>query len=251
MARRPKRPEHENHERWLISYADFITLLFAFFVVMYAISAVNIEKYKVFSEALTTAFGKQGTTRQEASESGGEQDTLLKSLVDRRNARLLERMRKQQEYMQGVASDFGQAMAAQIASGLVSITRTSRGVVLEINASALFNQGEAELQSGSIKTMARVAQILGQGDQSIEVEGYTDDTPIRNARFPSNWELSSARASSVVRLFIEHGVAASRLTAVGSAANRPIVSNDTAEGRARNRRVTVTVLSPAVEPPAQ
>lgn len=251
MARRPKRPEHENHERWLISYADFITLLFAFFVVMYAISAVNIEKYKIFSEALTTAFGKQGTTRTETSEPGGEQETLLKSLVDRRNARLLERMRKQQEYMQGVASGFGQAMAAQIASGLVSITSTSRGVVLEINASALFNQGEAELQSGSIKTMARVAQILGQGDQNIEVEGYTDDTPIRNARFPSNWELSSARASSVVRLFIEHGVAASRLTAVGSAANHPISSNETAEGRARNRRVTVTVLSPAVEAPAQ
>jgi chemotaxis protein MotB len=160
-------------------------------------------------------------------------------------------MRKQQEAMQGVAGGLSQAMAAQIASGLVSITNTSRGVVLEINASALFNQGEAELQGSAVKTMARVAQILGQGDQNIEVEGFTDDTPIRNARFPSNWELSSARASSVVRLFIEHGVAASRLTAVGSAANRPVAPNETAEGRARNRRVTVTVLSPASVLPEQ
>jgi chemotaxis protein MotB len=254
MARRRKREEHANHERWLVSYADFITLLFAFFVVMYAISAVNVEKYKIFSAALTSVFGKPEATRPETAEPGGEQEALLKSLVDRRNARLGERLRKQQEYMQEVASGLGQAMAAQIASGQVSVTHTSRGVVLEINASALFNQGEAELQSGATKTMSRVAEILGKGDQNIEVEGYTDDTPIRNARFPSNWELSSARASSVVRLFIEHGVAASRLTAVGSAANRPVASNDTAEGRARNRRVTVTVLSPATLPeqaPAQ
>lgn len=248
MARRPKRVERDNHERWLISYADFITLLFAFFVVMYAISAVNVEKYKIFSAALTSAFGKQAAVKPEMAEPGGEQEALLKSLVDRRNARLGERLRKQQEYMQGVASGLNQAMAAQIASGQVSVTSTSRGVVLEINASALFNQGEAELQSSSIKTMSRVAQILEQGDQSIEVEGYTDDTPIKNARFPSNWELSSARASSVVRLFIEHGVAATRLTAAGSAANRPVASNDTAEGRARNRRVTVTILSPAAAP---
>jgi chemotaxis protein MotB len=248
MARRPKRVERDNHERWLISYADFITLLFAFFVVMYAISAVNVEKYKIFSAALTSVFGKQTGARSEISETGGEQEALLKSLVDRRNARLGERLRKQQEYMQGVASGLNQAMAAQIASGQVSVTSTSRGVVLEINASALFNQGEAELQSSSIKTMSRVAQILGQGDQNIEVEGYTDDTPIKNARFPSNWELSSARASSVVRLFIEHGVAAARLTAVGSAANRPVAPNNTAEGRARNRRVTVTILSPAAAP---
>jgi chemotaxis protein MotB len=251
MARRQKRVERDNHERWLISYADFITLLFAFFVVMYAISAVNAEKYKIFSASLTSAFGERRVPQPEAAGTDGGQEALLKSLVDRRNARLGERLRKQQEYMQGVASGLSEAMAAQMASGLVSVTRTSRGVVLEINASALFRQGEAELHSSSIQTMSRVAGILAQGDQNIEVEGYTDDTPIRNARFPSNWELSSARASSVVRLFIEHGVAASRLTAVGSAANRPVAPNDTAEGRARNRRVTVTILSPATAAPEQ
>lgn len=246
MARRAKRRDRENHERWLISYADFITLLFAFFVVMYAISAVNFEKYKVFSASLTTAFGKQAAANQETIKQGAGQESLLSSLVDRRNARLGERVRKQQEYMQEVASGLEQAMATQITSGLVSISTTARGVVLEINASALFNQGEAELQDSSVRTMARVAEILAPGDQNIEIEGYTDDTPIHNAQYPSNWELSSARASSVVRLFIDHGIAASRLTAVGSAANRPIASNDTPEGRARNRRVTVTLLSPPI-----
>lgn len=246
MARRIRRLDAENHERWLISYADFITLLFAFFVVMYAISAVNVEKYKIFSVSLTSAFGKQNVPKPEVVEPANEQELLLKSLVDRRNARLGERLRKQQEYMQGVAKSLSQTMLSEITNGQVSVTKTDRGVVLEINASALFNQGEAELQGGAVKTLTRVAQILGQGDHAIEVEGYTDDVPISTKRFPSNWELSSARASSVVRMFIEQGIAAERLTAVGSAANHPVASNDTAEGRARNRRVTVTILSHVV-----
>ena len=127
--------------------------------------------------------------------------------------------------------------------------------MLEINASALFNQGDAEVQSASVKTLSEVANILGAGEQAIEIEGNTDDVPIKTARFPSNWELSSARASSVARLFIEHGVAEGRLTVVGSAANHPVASNDTPEGRARNRRMTVTLMAPAMErsaqPPAQ
>lgn len=250
MARREKRVDRENHERWLISYADFITLLFAFFVVMYAISAVNVDKYKIFSVSLTNALGRQ-TAKEDTAGPGSVEETMLKSLVDRRNARLGERLRKQQEYMQGVASKLSQTMAAQIASGLVDVTQTRRGIVLEINASALFNQGEADLQSSSVKTMIRVAEILAQGEQNIEVEGHTDNVPISTARFPSNWELSSARASSVVRLFIEHGVAAPRLTAVGLAANRPVAPNDTPEGRARNRRVTITILSPAANPVEQ
>ncbi|MBI3903651.1 MAG: flagellar motor protein MotD [Nitrosomonadales bacterium] len=251
MARRSKRPEHDNHERWLISYADFITLLFSFFVVMYAISSLNEGKYKVLSASLASVFGETATPQSNSPVSLSEQDRLMKSLVDRRNAKQGERARKQQEYMRSVANNLNQVLASQVSSGQVSVTQSNRGVVLDINASALFNQGEAELQSESVKTMSEVARILGQGDQAIEVEGHTDDVPIKNPRFPSNWELSSARASSVVRLFIEHGVAADRLTAVGSAANRPIASNDTLVGRARNRRVTVTILSPALERAAQ
>ena len=136
-------------------------------------------------------------------------------------------------------------------SGQVSVTQTDRGLVLEINASVLFNSGEAVLQGDSVKTLTKVAEVLGQGDHAIEVQGHTDDVAINTLQFPSNWELSSARASSVVRLFIEHGVAAQRLTAVGSASNRPVASNDTPEGRARNRRVAVTILAPAAERPVQ
>ena len=250
MARKLRHQIPDNLDRWLVSYADFITLLFAFFVVMYAISSVNEGKYKIFSTSLITAFGSRGVAKTEVVPPS-QQDMLLKSLVDRRNARLAEQQRKQQGYMQSVAKNLNQVMQPLVTSGQVSVNQTSRGVVLEINASALFNQGDAELQGNSPKILAEVARVLGQGDQAIEVEGYTDDIPIKTPRFPSNWELSSARASSVVRLFIEHGVAATRLTAVGSAANHPVAPNDTPEGRARNRRVTVTVLTPAVEHLAQ
>lgn len=248
MARRPKRAEHENLDRWMVSYADFITLLFAFFVVMYAISSVNEGKYKVFSAALVSVFGSQAA-KPEAATPLSEQEMLLKSLVDRRNARLAEQLRMQQERMRAMVNNLNQALAPLVKSGQVSITQTERGVVLEINASVLFDSGEAALQGESEKNLARVAEVLVQGDHAIEVEGHTDDVAIGNPRFPSNWELSSARASSVVRMFIQHGVAPARLTAVGSADNHPVASNDTPEGRARNRRVTITIHTPEAGQP--
>ncbi len=251
MARplRQRNPPHslDNLDRWLVSYADFITLLFAFFVVMYAISSVNEGKYRVFGSSLMEAFGGHGQAKSEAAVPLSENDMLLKSLVERRNAKLAERLRKQQENMQHIAKNLNQVMAPLVTSGQVSVSETNRGVVLEINASALFNQGEAELQSASINTLSEVANILGPGDQAIEIEGHTDNVPIKTPRFPSNWELSSARASSVARLFIEHGVAEGRLTVMGSAANHPVAPNDTPEGRARNRRMTVTLMAPVME----
>jgi len=253
---RPIRQHYQHHhpenlERWMVSYADFITLLFAFFVVMYAISSVNEGKYRVFGASLSEAFGTQGQSRLASLVPLSENDKLLKSLVERRSAKLADKLHKQQEYMQNIAVNLNQVMAPLVSSGQVSISHTTRGVVLEINASALFNQGDAELQSGAVKTLSEVSSVLGSGDQAIEVEGHTDDVPIKNSRFPSNWELSSARASSVARLFIDHGVASGRLTVVGAAANQPIAPNDTPEGRARNRRITVTLMAPAIERPAQ
>jgi len=251
--RDPQSPD--NLDRWLVSYADFITLLFAFFVVMYAISSVNEGKYKMFGSSLTAAFSGFTQINSDTATISPQNDTLLKSLVERRNAKLAEKLKKQQEYMQRVAKNLNQVLAPLVTSGQVNVSQTSRGVVLQINASALFKQGDAELQNASLKTLAEVANILGTADQAIEIEGYTDDVPIKTPRFPSNWELSSARASSVARLFIEHGIVAARLSVVGSASNNPVAKNDTAEGRARNRRMTVTLLSSALErqpqPPIQ
>jgi chemotaxis protein MotB len=247
MARRPKRAEHDNLDRWMVSYADFVTLLFAFFVVMYGISTVNEGKYKVFGAAINKAFG----TKSSATESGAirltEEEIYFKSLVDRRNARLAEKQRKQNERMQNLAKTLNEAMAKFVKNGQMNVSQTGRGVELEINASALFNQGEADIQPEAKKTLADAARVLVDNEYAIEVEGHTDNMPISTAKFPSNWELSSARASSVVRLFIDQGVVAQRLKAVGSADNHPVLPNDTAEGRTRNRRVTITVLTPEPE----
>ncbi len=248
MAFRRKRADHDNHERWLISYADFITLLFAFFVVMYSISSVNENKYQTFGLSIINAFGTNAPKPTESTPIHlNEQELYFKSIIDRRNARLAEQQRKQNERMQNLANKLNQVMDTFVKNGQVTVSQTGRGVMLDINASALFAQGEAALSAAAQNTMADVAKVLAEGEQAIEVEGYTDNVPISTPIYPSNWELSSARASSVVRLFINQGIDAKRLTAVGAADNNPVLSNDTPEGRARNRRVTITVLAPELE----
>lgn len=230
----------------MVSYADFITLLFAFFVVMYGISSVNENKYKVFSVAVNKAFGTEGANTEGGAIHLTEDEMYFKSLVDRRNARLAEKQRKQNERMQNLVDSLNGKMSGFVRKGLMTVSKSNRGVTLDINASMLFKPGEAEVQDEAVSTLADVARILAGEEMPIEVEGHTDNLPISTAQFPSNWELSSARASSVVRLFIEQGIAANLLKATGLADNFPVLPNDTLEGRARNRRVAVTVL--AAEP---
>jgi len=256
MERRGKRTEHSNNDRWLVSYADFITLLFAFFVVMYSISSVNEAKYKIFSDSLSIAFTQRLAStspivppNQPLVAPTQQKPTVTtlanrnKVLVDKRTAQLGEQQRKIEERMKKLANGLNQVMAPLINQRLVSINQSRRGVVMDISASTLFGTGEAVLQASSLDVLRQVAVVLGKEDMSIEVEGHTDDTPIATAQFPSNWELSSARASSVVRMLIDNGVPAKRLAVVGLASNQPLAANDTAENRARNRRVTITIAS--------
>lgn len=241
MARRIKRYEHDNNDRWLISYADFVTLLFAFFVVMYSISSVNEEKYKSFGEALNTAFNKEGEPQAGSGESGA----LF--MADRQTLRLAEQQQKRQEQLKNLGIGLSRVMSDLIEQNQVSVRQTKRGVEIDISASTLFGTGEASLQPGALAVLRQVAGVLGMEELSIEVEGHTDDVPIATAQFPSNWELSSARASSVARLLGEGGIPARRLAVVGRASNQPMATNDTVEGRAKNRRVTIIVVSPGVE----
>jgi chemotaxis protein MotB len=242
MTHRKKRIEHDNHERWMVSYADFITLLFAFFVVMYGISSVSESKYKVFSVAVNKAFGTEGANTEGGVVRLTEDEMYFKSLVDRRNARLAEKQRKQNERMQNLIDSLNGKMSGFVNKGLMTVSQSNRGVTLDINASMLFKPGDAVVQDEAVNTLAEVAKILVVEERPIEVDGHTDNLPISTAQFPSNWELSSARASSVVRLFIEQGIAANLLKATGFADNFPLQPNDTLEGRARNRRVAITVL---------
>jgi chemotaxis protein MotB len=238
MARKKYDEHTENHERWLISYADLITLLFAFFVVMYAISVVNEGKYRLFSDAIGDAFG--GRAAAASTHAEAQPAFALPNIAARRRA---EAMRREKERLTTLARALSSTLAPLVKEGKVRVTQNSRGVSVEINASVLFAPGDAALTAESQEVLRAVAVLLRDDPHVVQVEGHTDTTPIRNALFASNWELSAVRASSVVRLFIENGVAAARLTAVGHGANLAVAPNDEPEGRARNRRVAVTILS--------
>uniref|UniRef100_UPI0025D75827 OmpA family protein n=1 Tax=Nitrosomonas sp. TaxID=42353 RepID=UPI0025D75827 len=148
-----------------------------------------------------------------------------------------------QEKMKGMAKNILHALEPLVKDGQVRVTQNSLGITVEINASVLFAPGQAKLAESSILSLQAVANVIKGHEHEINVEGHTDNLPINTENFPSNWELSSARASSVIRLFIDKGVESYRLTAIGYGENRPIESNETFEGRKRNRRVTVMILS--------
>ncbi|HYD79780.1 MAG TPA: flagellar motor protein MotD [Paucimonas sp.] len=244
MARRRFEEEPDNHDRWLVSYADLLTLLFAFFVVMYAISSVNEGKYRVLSNALGTAFGRTDTSiGPPAIVIDPKAAPVLPRPLPRSRGANEAALKREKEHMTGMARDILKALAPLISQGKVRVTQNNHGVNVEINASVLFAQGEAGLTDESSQALRAVAQVLKNDTHAVQVEGHTDNVPIRNAAFPSNWELSAVRAGSVVRLFVDNGIAEGRLTAVGHGANRPVAPNDTAEGRQRNRRVQIMILS--------
>lgn len=248
MRRRTPPEEHENLERWLVSYADFITLLFAFFVVMYAISSVNEGKYRVLSDALLNAFRNSPSSLApvefEARIAAGVGTKPIKAAPARHpEAEPDARVKKQTESMKKVAQDLLKVMAPLVKEGQVRVTQGLRGVTIEINAAVLFGPGEATLSGEPVKVLSAVAHVLAQVPNKIQVEGHTDDTPISTLQFPSNWELSAARASSVVRILVANGVPAERLVAVGYADTRPLAPNTDDANRARNRRVTLLVIA--------
>jgi len=239
MARKKFDETSDNHERWLISYADFITLLFAFFVVMYAVSVVNEGKYRVFSDALGSAFGGRASLPRPAIETAAAVISLPNLAAKKR----AEALRRERERLTTLARELTSTLAPLVKEGKVRVTQNSRGVSVEINASVLFSSGDAALNADSREALRALAVLLRDDPHALQVEGHTDPAPIRSSTFPSNWELSAARASAVVRLFIDSGVPAARMTVVGHGSNIPVAANDDPAGRARNRRVAVTILS--------
>jgi chemotaxis protein MotB len=250
MRRRHIQENNENHDRWLVSYSDFITLLLALFVVMYAISQVNEVKHRDLAGSLVDAFGNQPNRALVASAIPGS-GPVLKQGVDpapdylaaKKARRLAEAQRRRHEKMENIANQIMAAFDPFLDNGKVRVSRSSMGIRVEIDASVLFAPGRAELQRDSGEVLEAVAHVLKNIDDAIQVEGHTDNVPIETERFPSNWELSAVRASSVVRLLIAKGVSPARLTAAGYGETRPLEPNDSEEGRRHNRRVTVMVLS--------
>ncbi len=235
MARKKHDDTHDNHDRWLVSYADFITLLFAFFVVMYAISQVNEGKYRVLSDALLQAFKPAAAPPKDPSaapQGSAPGDAGGRGPDGQADAG-----------MEAIARDLINALDPLVKGGQVRVTESGLGVAVEINSSALFASARGRARAGGAAgAREHRARCWRRLPNDIQVEGHTDNTPISTARFPSNWELSAARASRVVRLFNDHAVASVRLVAAGYGDTRNISPNTTPEGRAQNRRITVMIL---------
>lgn len=257
MARKRREEEHENHERWLVSYADFITLLFAFFVVMYAVSSVNEGKYKVLSNSLVNAFsnttGNTGGKPIAVIQGSPPIPTMPIGKPDKlpEKNKVEEKKIEQRQKMKKVADSIMDALQPLVAQGKVRLLETSRGVTIEINDSILFSPGQARLQVASESALLAIADVLSASDFPITIEGHTDNIPIATPLFPSNWELSAVRATTVLRLFVEGGVGAERLTAIGYGETRPVETNTSTEGRARNRRVSILIDSNRPEEPTE
>ena len=244
MSRRRRQPEeHVNHERWLVSYADFITLLFAFFVVMYSISSINEGKYKIISQALVGVFNDAERTLKPIP-IGEERPLTIqpaKPLVkdsDQTDAGLGQINR---DPLKTIADDITQAFGDLIASNQLTVRGNELWVEIELNSSLLFGSGDAMPSDVAFSIIDKVAAILKPFENPIHVEGFTDNFPISTAQYPTNWELSSARASSIVRMLAMQGVNPQRLASVGYGEFQPVANNATVEGRARNRRVVLVV----------
>ncbi len=251
--RRQSPPEQENHERWLVSYADFITLLFAFFVVMYAISSVNEGKYRVLSDALNAVFADPSHIDRRlpalASRPISEsvEPAVIPSPIPVQPPRAVGEAERRHD-IDALEKRLGITLEDYVADGLVEIARVGDGLQVQIKSKLLFDSGSSQLARTALNALRDLARVLEPLPNPIQVEGHTDDVPISTVQFPSNWELSAARAASVVHFFSRLGIHPDRLSAIGYGEFRPIASNATVEGRARNRRVTVMV-QPVAEVP--
>lgn len=253
--RRKRQEEPENHERWLVSYADFITLLFAFFVVMYALSSVNEGKYRVLSDSLDAAF--RGPTRSvEPIQVGEIYRSSVDSTTDPNSVQrvidvdfITESLKRQQHYEKVmkqtrlIANEMQDALQSLIDQELVSVQNHGLWIAVEMKTSILFASGSVILAKAASTVLQKIAQVIKRHPNQIQVEGFTDNVPIHTLSFPSNWELSSNRAATVVRLLSQFGVQPSRMVAMGYSEYRPKVKNTTVQGRRTNRRVVVTILA--------
>jgi len=249
MARRKRQEEQENNERWLVSYADFITLLFAFFVVMYSISSINEGKYRVLSDTLTNAFvtpaqslnpvqiGEQvrSPIPQPGEFAAPEPVAVqpVEGVTDESDDSALAR----------IQANLNLALEPFIDQELVKVTRTDRGIEVEMKNDMLFKSGSASLSQIAFKALRDIAALIKSVPNKINVEGHTDNVPIKTITFPSNWELSAARAASVVHVLAKLGIEPPRMAATGYGEYQPIEENDSEEGRQSNRRVALVIMA--------
>src|SRR4051794_6690292 len=255
MAKRKKHEEHEeheNHERWLVSYADMMTLLMAFFVMLFAMSQIDLEKFRKFQGSVAAALNKpapatpagQGILSGGAGKSG--ESAAAKDTVELADAKLKhdQAAKRERKDLLEAKKKIESELQAKGLKQAVRFTLDARGLhVAIVSDKVLFDLGSADLRPDGRKVLDIVARSIAGMPNMISVEGHTDNRPI-SGRYPSNWELSTGRASTVVRTISgKYGIKANRISASGYADQRPIKSNSTEAGRARNRRVEIVLIS--------
>jgi chemotaxis protein MotB len=245
MARKKSHEPHQNHERWLVSYADFITLLFAFFVVMYSISQVDAKKLGRLVHSMVSAFssgvfdaGNPVATISPGSAAGIDHKVPLESIRPVLTPEVTEFAKIEENLSEGLNNE--QALDR------VSVFRDHRGLVISLAETGFFDSGSAEIKPNSLRLLDIIIDSLKNSSGHIRVEGHTDNIPIHNIRFNSNWELSTARATFVIYYMIgKHALPPEKLSASGYSEYHPVAGNDSAQGRAKNRRVDIVVLNSA------
>ena len=264
MSRRRPRPSHSNHERWLVSYADFITLLFAFFVVLYASSQVDKRKVGRLAVAIQVAFQEMGVFQgapAQAPLAPADPERIRETLSpeEMRQAAALARTvaplpsqgaaAAKDDDLAALQTELEKSLAAEIGRREIAMRREPDGLVISLREIGFFESGSAQMKSASQPAFDRIAELLRERQCRVRIEGHTYNVPIHTSQFCSNWELSTARAIEVVRLLIvRDGYNPTRLSAAGYAEFHPIASNATEEGRTTNRRVDIVILGREASP---
>jgi chemotaxis protein MotB len=232
---------HENHDRWLVSYADFVTLLFAFFVVMFATSHVDAGRMQQISEFYSAFLAKDGELVQQLLAKMAEKNKPEKPEADSRDARRVLTMAE----LIPIKDQVQQRLAPLLEADKIALSLTPRGLIISLRESGFFPPGQATFLPGTADLLTEVGAVIAElPNQPVRMEGHTDNTPIRTPVFPSNWELSTARAIAVLDLMVgRFDIDPRRLSVGGYAERRPIADNGTPEGRAKNRRVDIAILS--------
>lgn len=258
MIRRRRSRTHLNHDRWLVSYADFITLLFAFFVVLYASAQVDQRKIGRLAMAIQVAFEELGvfpasTTKVPINLNEPMPFSTVQAIENSKRNAQVGRVAPppdplsadaQEANLTTLQVELQQALQREIAMHTVALHRESEGLVISLREFGFFDSGSATLRASAYPALDRIAAILALRTCRLRIEGHTDNVPIHTAQIASNWELSTARSTELVRLLIErYRFAPERLSAAGYAQFHPLASNDTPQGRAQNRRVDLVILS--------
>ncbi len=252
MAKKHDSHEPENHERWLVSYADFITLLFAFFVVMFASSQTDKARAKQVSEAVEKALDHGGSISippAVAKVLGGTVDDKGQGNAMMKGPGGVQRGTREapsEEVVELMPSldRLNKELEKEVREGKLEIRLEPRGLVISLRQSAFFPSGEDALDPSTLPAMQKMAEVIRALPNSIQLEGHTDSIPIHNTRFKSNWELSCARSIAVLETLCGNfQLPIERFSVVGRADTFPIDSNDTPEGRARNRRVDIVIMN--------